>query len=100
MIDETVKAVATAICRAKRDPNTPDETIERAWTAYCGQARAAITAHLSALQAQGMVIVPKKPTISMVVEGRNGGEVPVDHQGRTDVAAIYRAMITAANPTP
>lgn len=73
-------------------------------------AQAAITAHLSALQAQGMVIVPREPTSEAIDNARLVGPIMLVERdvgapyARTLLAeealAIYRAMITAANPTP
>jgi hypothetical protein len=44
-----VERVARAIAAGKRDPRTPPEEIDRVWTAYCGQARAALAADDSEL---------------------------------------------------
>jgi hypothetical protein len=56
--------------------------------------RSAITAYLSALKAEGMVIVPSEPTEAMM---RSAIMVRVmqENQGYKDTAEIYRAMLSA-----
>jgi hypothetical protein len=58
-------------------------------------ARKVINAHLSALSAAGLVIVPREPTETML---RVALRTPAESYWRDHYGAIYRAMIAASSP--
>jgi len=105
--DETVEAVATA-CEATAEYETivNDGGDQRDDISnWSDIARAAISAHLDALKAQGMVIVPAHPTAAMwegfrsvnCRTGDRGMEEFTTFQGDFgNWVASYRAMIAAA----
>ena len=112
-----IEKVARAIC-ISADPDMcvsgsggtgqPDVCYQRAWELHIGQAKVAIAAHEKALEAQGLVIVPREPNEEMKGAGFKAGEhelwsEPGYHEGETltylnDEAPeiIWQAMITAA----
>lgn len=82
MTSPTTEAVIEAVARALRSKHGIPDAEDVAQTA--------ISAHLKALEAEGMVIVPAEPTQDMVRSGHDWTEVQFDL-----IADTYRAMIAA-----
>jgi precorrin-6x reductase len=82
-----------------RDLKAANE-IGETWEEYLLAGRAAITAYLSALKAEGLVIVPVEPTEAMLAAGRESATPvlvagPIQPQLRARLAMQYRAMLSA-----
>ena len=63
---------------------------------YRAKAKAAIAAHLKALEAEGLVIVPREPTVAMVKAG--DAKPPIMATLSSDCSdglGVYQAMLAA-----
>lgn len=102
MMDELVEKIARAICRAHCGPrmqrDEPDRVecqVANGWDLWADEARAC----LSAIEAEGMVIVPREPTEEMLAAGVESADThdPNDECVRPrEAAAIWSAMLDAA----
>lgn len=93
MTDKTIEAVARAIAEctfekicsfaeASRKNGYPvSDPLPPNWRAYTEETEAAITAHLKALEAEGMVVVPRDPRCDCVTA--------------IEATEFFRAMISA-----
>ena len=73
---DMLSVVARAICKARgHNPNRRHEEYGQSshgyweWELYDKEAKAAIAAHENALEAQGLVIVPREPNKEMIYVG-------------------------------
>lgn len=75
MTQDRRERVARAIC--SMSGHDPDEIVassgQEAWRYHMFRADAAIAAYEAALKEEGLVVVPKEPTIGMCAEGRGAG---------------------------
>ena len=97
---DPIEVIARAFCQdSGEDPDAinmdgdlNEPHLTRSWPLWHEHQRHAETA-ISALNAAGLVVVPKEPTETMVDAA---GEVDQFDEWRFDVAEIYKAMIEEA----
>ena len=71
-----------------------NEWAQQRWAAWCQKAKAALTAYESHLEAEGMAVVPVKPTPDMMMAGLQSMTVSTNHNGYAD--HIWAAMLSAS----
>ncbi|KKL67729.1 hypothetical protein LCGC14_2132080 [marine sediment metagenome] len=94
---DMLSVVARAICKARgHNPNRRHEEYGQSshgyweWELYDKEAKAAVAAHEKALEAQGLVIVPREPTDKMKMAPRARGQI-----GPVGATEVWQAMIAA-----
>ena len=99
---DTIEAVARAMCNSRDGITCICEGGPRTQYSNCVErwsyAQAAITAHLAALEAQGMVIVPREPTDKMLEDAGTIKDWDITNGNDADEVHIdwWEAMIEAA----
>ena len=100
MTDDLVEAVATEIWHARSVHfGEADKTFikDERWELCVTYARAAIAAHKSAIEAQGLRIVPVEPTDRMIDAGHEKVICPAYVNAELcEAEDVWSAMLTAA----
>jgi len=87
---DMLSVVARAICLAGDVPADVREGCKVLCSMCLSEAKAAIKAHEKALEAQGLVIVPREPTDKMKMAPRARGQI-----GPVGATEVWQAMIAA-----